>query len=236
MYEKKAYFYFFLSGVLFFHSIFLPLPRVNKHVQHYERLPGDAGPLQTYSNTTTGFSIHLPAWASKTNTLDFQSVGQHVLPNRLFQHILTLEHYHVQPWRKSHLMPHHILSHGAIFHEIAILALCLFASPAIVCEHILVFVFFTVSKALISKDHLSNDEMWNQVIHEQSRAWVSHDEWANSPFHRMFQLLRTINTRWVRLYVLAASRDFPLSKREDFHHVWCSRDGASVWREPKMDV
>lgn len=73
--------------------------------------------------------------------------------------------------------------------------------------HAHVFVFIVWS-ALTGKDHLSNHEARNQVIHEQNGAWASHDEWMNSLFHRMFQLLRTINTSWGRLYVLAATNDF----------------------------
>lgn len=87
---------------------------------------------------------------------------------------------------------------------------------------------FIVSSALIGKGHLSNHEIRNQVIHEQNGAWASHDEWMNSLFHRMFQLLRTINTSWGRLYVLAATYDFPLSRKARFYHSWCTWDEASV--------
>lgn len=101
----------------------------------------------------------------------------------------------------------------------------------------LVFFVFIVSSALIGKGHLSNHEMQNQVIHEQNGAWASHDEWMNSLFHRMFQLLRTINTSWGRLYVLAATYDFPLSWKARFLSlVMHKRWSKCVWRKHKDDV
>lgn len=90
---------------------------------------------------------------------------------------------------------------------------CVCVSKCESSAHVFVFI---VSNTQKGTDHLSNHEMQNQVIHEQNRAWASHDEWMNSLFHRMFQLLRTINTSWRRLYVLAATYDFPLSEKARF--------------------
>lgn len=60
----------------------------------------------------------------------------------------------------------------------------------------------------------------------------------NSLFHKMFQLLETINTSWERLYVLAATHDFPLSRKARFYHLWCTRDEACVcvWRAQDQSV